>query len=777
VQFDHGGTTTGPNDLQNYPVITAATPGSTTTVSGSLNAVASTTYTLDFYADPSPDISFYGPGKTYLGSTTVTTDANGNATFTVTLSAATSTNEWITATATDPNGNTSEFGGDRQLPFTMPVLSTTAWTSIGPSPIAQSPAYTGPVMSGRIVFGMPDPTNPNVMYVEADGGGVWKTSDWQDVSPVWTPLTDTQASTYTGYYTYQGLAFFQGNPNIVYAIAQGPGGGVLKSTDGGSTWTLLGSSVFNQASLGSIAVDPTNSNNLYVSVWYGPNANSGGVYKSTDGGKTWTNGTARFHTGSASDVVMDPTNPSILFAGLVQDFNTPATDGIYESTDAGKTWTLLSNGDLSGAAVGYSIRLAIAPSNHNTIYATIFDPALGNGPVGLPHRYVSTNGGSSWTALASLSTGEDYRYGHVVLAVDPSNARTVYVNGDHTLYESTDGGNTWNLLNNAEDPNTGFFDNSGNFILVGDHGIYLTGATASTFLNKQGNLQTSEFYTITLDPTNANLVYGVAQDQFQAVKYNGYPVWTALAPVSPSATDGTGETGKILVSPASPNRLYHYTPANQSTFLYRSDEGGATWTDKGTGIDTSLFGFNLAYAAQKSFVMDPTNSDRLLVGTNMVYETTNDGDQWKAISGILSPSSNVADQYIVRLAIAPSAPNTIYAATADGRLFVTTNDGGQWTEIDSGLPVDSFDQIGAIQVDPNNANHVFIAATRGANTVFGPLHVWQTTNGGTSWASITGNLPATDFTTDLVVDWRFSTPVLCAGTARRVHRSLNTGSS
>jgi hypothetical protein len=778
VQFDHGGSTTGPNNLQNYPVITAATAGSTTTVSGSLNAVASTTYVLDFYANPGHDISYYGPGTTYLGNTTVATDSKGNATFTnVPLSTMTSAGQWITATATDPNGNTSEFSGDRQLPFTLPVLSTTAWTSLGPSPIAQSPDFTGPVMSGRVVFGMPDPTNNNVMYLEADGGGVWKTTDWQDPSPIWTPLTDTQKSSFTGYTTYHGLAFFKGSTNIVYAVAQGPGGGVLKSTNGGSTWTLLGNSVFNQASLGSIAVDPNNSNNLYVSVLYGTNGySSGGVYKSTDGGKTWTDTTVSKHNGAATDVVMDPMNSSILFAGLVLDTSTPANNGIYESTDAGMTWNLLSNGVLSGANVGAGIRLAIAPSDHNTVYATIYNLSfLGNPGVGYPDRYVTTNGGGLWSELPrpmrNNQPDQDGRTGHTLLTVDPHNSQIVYINGDHTVYQSTDGGSTWMLLNEVEDPNAGFFDNSGNFILVGDHGIYLTGATPSTFVNKQGNLQTSEFYTITLDPNNPNVVYGIAQDQFQPLKYNGYPVWTAMA-LPAGVTDGTGETGKILVSPANSNRLYDYVPANKSTFILRSDDGGATWVDMGAGIDTSQAGFLLAYASQKAFVMDPKNADRLIVGTNMVYETINDGQTWTSITGNLPTTS-----YVTALAIAPSAKKTIYAATADGHLYVTINDGGSWAEIDSGLPVDTFDQIGAIQINPNNSQRVYIAATGSRGAVFGPLHVWQTTNGGTNWTSITGNLPSTTFVTDLVVDWRFSTPVLYAGTARGVYRSLNKGTS
>jgi len=294
VQVNHAGTTTGPNNLQNYPLITGGTPGSTTLVSGVLNSLPSTIYTLDFYASTTPDITFYGPGQRYLGSTTVTTDATGTANFSASLSASTSTSDWVTATATDPTGNTSEFSGDRQLPMSATTLSTTSWTQLGPMTIAQSPEFSGPVMSGRVETAVPDPTNPNVMYLAADGGGVWKTTNWLSVSPTWIPLTDAQPSTVTGSgdLAYKSLVVFPGNPSIIYAAVAGPGGGILKSTDGGQSWTLLGNSVFDSVAFGSLVVDPNNSNNLFVTVWYGPNSNSGGVYKSTDGGVTWSNTTA-----------------------------------------------------------------------------------------------------------------------------------------------------------------------------------------------------------------------------------------------------------------------------------------------------------------------------------------------------------------------------------------------------------------------------------------------------------------------------------------------------
>ncbi len=779
VQVNHAGATSGPNNLQNYPLITGGTPGSTTVIQGVLNSLPSTSYTIDFYANSTPDITLYGPGQRYLGAISVTTDATGTANFSASLAAATSTSDWVTATATDPSGNTSEFCGDRQLPYATPALSTSTWTQLGPDAVAQSPEYTGPVMSGRIETAAPDPANPNIMYVAADGGGVWETTDWLSTSPTWTPLTDSQSSTVTGSgdYTFNALVVYPGNPSILYAAAAGPGGGILKSTNGGQSWTLLGNSVFDQVAFGSLAVDPNDSNTLYVTVLYGPNSDSGGVYKSTDGGVTWTNTTASIHTGWASDIEMDPNDPLTLYAGLTQDTVNSATNGLYESTDGGGMWTQLSGGLPTGSAVGDSIRVAVAPSSPQTVYATVFESADG-----LPHRFRSTDGGAAWTALPTLPTDEEDRYWHIMLAVDPNNPQVLYVNGDHTVYVSTNGGSTWSTspINDSEDPVGGYFDDSGDLILTGDHGIYRVtnvGDTNYTFYNKQGNLSTSEFYTLTLDPTNADIVYGLAQDQFAPLKYTGYPVWNSTGQ-APGGTDseGVGEIGKILVDPASPNQLYQYAPNDPDSFILSSSDGGATWTDAGSGIPTTLVGYGLGYASQKAFVMDPTNPQRMLVGTNEVYETTNGATMFNAISPVLSPSMNLSDQYITALAIAPSLPNTIYAATADGRMFVTQNDGTAWTEVDMGLPKDSYDQIVSIQVDPNDANRVFIVPGRFPTNVFGSAHVWMTTSGGASgWTDISGNLPPEDWTNSIAVDWRPATPVLYVATARGVYQSADLG--
>jgi hypothetical protein len=613
-----GGSTTGPNRWQNYPVIKTASPGSTTAVAGTLNSVANMTFTLDFYASPTPDPSFFGQGQRYLDSATVTTDATGNAAFAVNLSAPTSTGEWITATATDPAGNTSEFSQARQVPAVSFNLNTTTWTPIGPAPIT-APGWELGLAAGRINVAAPDPTNANVMYIGGDNGGVWKTTNWLSQTPTWTPLTDNQPSLALGEHD---LVVFPGNSQILYGAAAGPSGGILKSTDGGASWTYLANALFDQAGFGAVVVNPSDPNNVYVAEASGP---SGGVYRSDDGGQTWVNTTAGVHGGWVSDLVMDPTNPSVLYAGFVYGPG-GVTNGIYKTSDGGVTWTRLTNGVPVGPSAAFT-RLALAPSAPQTVYATVFNPVTGH-----PQRYKTTNGGTAWAPLNPVPNPQEDRTWHVLLAVDPTDPQVIYVNGDHAVYVSMDGGGTWRGIF-GEDPVGGYFDAAGGFLLVGDRGINRTPNRGTTWdPPKHGNLQLTEFYTLTLDPTNLDVAYGIAQDH-NAMKFTGLPVWNYL--VRPD------ETGKFQVDPVNPNRLYAYDPLDKPAdtgFFIRSDDGGVSWVTKATGLDTSLAGdFGLAYATQKSLVMDPGNRHRLVLGIKRVYETTNDADSWTAISPELSP--------------------------------------------------------------------------------------------------------------------------------------------
>jgi len=654
---------------------------------------------------------------------------------------------------------------DRNIPSI--ALNATSWTAIGPAPISGNAELGHP--EGRVEVVAADPTDPSVVYLGGDQGGIWRTTNWLAAGgPTWSPRTDYQSS--LAVRGYHALVVSPSNHLVVYGAVSGTGGGVLKSTDGGTTWTLLGNATFEGHTISALAVDPTTSDVVYA-------ASDNGVFKSTDGGNTWHNQTPAL-SGAFTDLVIDPSHHKTLYAGMIELGSSAA--GIYKSTDGGQTWTPgpLSNGIISGAQVGWTIALAIAPSSPADIYATVFDVDLGNSPDGHASRFHSGDGGAHWNPLTPTPGTFEDRFWHVVLAVDPQHANIVYVNDAYALYSSSDFGQSWNYVSldgsgtNFGDDFVGVtFDKNDNVIAFGDRSIYRLDAGQSQWTGEQGNLQTTEFYDITLDPGNPNRAYGVAQDQFDYLQFSGKKEWDYGA--------SGGEAGKVLVDPAATQNLFVSSPLYDPTqdphpfFVQRSLDGGQTWTTILTPAQTGTQpnDYNLAYATQKSFVMDPNDPNRLFLGTTRVYMTGDAFDQspqWQPISPVLSPSHNVKSQYITALTVAPSNSHIIYAATADGHIWAGLFNGLAWTwsEADDGLFGTANGPVVDIRVSPTDPQTLFVV-TQGS----GGKNIWYTFSGGVAqpfvgWTLVSGNFPTNLTPECLFVDWRYSPMTLYVGTDR-----------
>jgi photosystem II stability/assembly factor-like uncharacterized protein len=796
---DRGDGDTGPNLLQNDPVILSAGPGSSTTVTGTLNSTAGTTFTLDFYASTAPDRSRYGQGERYLGSAPVTTDAAGNATFSLSLPAAGGPGEWLSATATDPFGNTSEFSQARPRPTAPLALSPSRWTAVGPAPIAATGYAGGQPFSGKINAVAADPTDPDIIYIGASLGGVWKTING---GKTWTPLTDNQASQSVG-----ALALAPSNPDVIYAGTGDTtysgnayyGRGLLKSTNGGATWTLLANNLFDRRAISKIVVDPSNPAVVYLATGAGVVNGLGGnvgVWKSTDGGTTWTNLTTSIaninpNEDLFSTLLMDPGDPThqTLYtavcspAGQYFGFSTGA--GVYKTTDGGTTWTRLGGGMLGGVTVG-NVQLALCAGAPQTVYASVVSTGqAGSPPYGdLLEMLKSTDGGSSWTKLTppDYFAPEHQGWFDTTLAVDPSGANVVFAGagaGTNTFIESRDGGASWTDVSLGSPPSPDTFANSaphadhhgigfdasGRLLDGDDGGLFrldnpLPGSVQWTDLN--GNLQITQFTGIALDPTDPNIAYGGSQDNGTAV-FNGALGWTALR---------GGDGGFVRVDPNNPATIYHtyqWDSGNiQPDALERSDDGGATWVAKTTGINPSD-----ATSFYPPYRIDPSDSARLLLGTNRVYESSNHADSWAAISPVLSSNPNTYYQEITALAVAPSSGSTIYVATADGHIFVTQNDGGTWQAGDIPGISTNYGHIADLEVDP--ANSLVAYAVRDQfNDPTRVGHVFRTTDGGQTWSDVSGNLPDLP-TYALAIDPR--TGALYAGNDNGVYLSVNAGAS
>jgi len=649
------------------------------------------------------------------------------------------------------------------------TLSTSNWTPIGPAPL-DTAGGLGPI-SGRIEAAAPDPTNAKVLYVGGNNGGIWKNIN----PPGWVPLTDFQPSLNFG--GYHPLIVHPANPDLILGAVSGPGAGILQSTDAGTSWQLLANSQFEGASLGSLAVHPTDTSLLYLSAGWR------GVWTSTDGGVTWTQLSA-LPGGNATDVIIARFNPKYLYAGVVgNNAANIAQNGVYQSTDGGATWAPMS-GLPSGAALGINpaagaVRLE-SGSGVGVVYASILttSPLVPPQSVTAVQRFKTTDGGTTWKALNPSGGSLEARSWHLLLAVDPKDDKHIFANDAYSLWESTDSGKKWaqadvgigwlSFINHFDWVNMAFDANT-NAIATADQGVFRYNLPKGTWTSLIGNLQVSEFYTITLDPNSREVVYTVGQDIF-AQKFTGSIEWNVIE-------GSINETGKILVDPHNSSQLCASNPLDIKNLVRQSSDAGASWTTifsksqlsvafqtlyakqaGGSGGD-----YTFAYAAQKAFAMDPTNPARVLFGADQVFESTNIGSAsptWTPISGTLS--LDPSNPFVISLAIAPSDPNTVYAATQDGHLWVTYNDGLAWTECDSGLSGNVLD----VRVDPLERTHAF--AVTGND-------VWQLSPPGVSWSKITGNIPGYLGLKTIFVDWRGAVPRLFVGTNRGVYQSANLG--
>ncbi len=676
----------------------------------------------------------------------------------------------------------------RDLPSSSIPLSTTNWTALGPAPLlsAQTPGNFN--VSGRAAGLAVHPTNPDVVYIGSAGGGVWKTTNSTATNPTWAPLTDNQASPFIG-----SVTLAPSNPNIVY-VGTGEeelralsfyGKGVLKSTDGGTNWTLLGSSVFDRTVIGNIVVHPTDANIVFAA-----NGNHGtdcdptkqtGVYRSTDGGVNWTNiTTAISTTEDFTDLEPDPTNPNIMWAGVGTRLGS-TVNGVYRTTNAlaaTPTWTLISNLPF-GTTVGRT-EIAVAPSNNQVIYVEMANPSTGM----LFGWFQSTNGAASWTDRTAVAPNTDRMWFCLNLLVDPTNANIVYSSGTTQLSRSTNGGANWTSINSGADgkgphvDHHGFaMDSAGRFLLVSDGGAWrYTPSTnlwanlngINTSRNVTGAINTIQFMGIAISPTDPDFVLGGTQDN-GLVRFSDSLGWTL-----PEGGDG----GDVITDPFNASRMWRANPVGSygaGGYVRRSIDGGASWVAIVTGITNTA-----AAAFYPPMAADPGTLDRVFMGTNVLNVSTDGGTNWGRLAGDTFTFPNE----IRAIGIGPTSSGTIYVscgASADGKasaytadqVFVTTNNGVTWIQRtpQAGNDIQNF------AVDPTNSN---IAYAVSANFSATGDNIWRTTNAGVTWTSISSTLidaPFYDVLLDPGATSGSGDDILYVSGDQGVYRSIDLGTN
>jgi hypothetical protein len=627
----------------------------------------------------------------------------------------------------------------------FPAPTPTGWVALGPASLSAA----GIPIAGRVSGLAADPTDANTFFVAAAGGGVWKTTNG---GTSYTSLTDTQSTLSMGsiavapsnhlkIYAGTGEANNSGDSNF--------GLGILVSNDGGTTWTLSTgpSGVFQRVAVGKIAIDPTNANIAYAAVgdvvFNGFCCSNTGIFKTTDGGTTWTNTTTSIDASySWSDVVVDPNTPTTIYAAHGDIYAQNSTNGVYRSTNSGTTWSLLG-GAMNGSSTG-RFALAVATSastlGQHVLYVAIAqNVSTGNGQLLAVQR--SDNADAATPTFTTLSSTPNFSSGGQgwydwVIGVDPSNASNIYAAGslnyntntDHVV-RSTDKGVTWTDITTVAgvEPHTDShamtFDTSNRLILGSDGGVFRFDPTVPSWTNLNSNLNTIQFTGIGQHPTLASTIVGGSQD-------NGTELTTGS--LNWASVDG-GDGGYSQISQTNPSICYSNHPIGSfgtNGFLQGSSDGCKTFHSITPTISNSnRFNF------YSPIFVDPTNGNRIFLGGDGIYESTNAGVAWT------KHSSPAPSAQIDSIAVLPGGA-TIYVAAggyyaSTSLIYVSTDDGTTWAT--RSLPVSG--HVQEVDLDPNDATgNTAVAVINRFNGADGT--VYRTTNAGVAWTNISGNLPA-----------------------------------
>ena len=647
----------------------------------------------------------------------------------------------------------------------------------------------GPERGGRVTTVTGVPSQPQTFYMGSTGGGVWRTTD---AGHTWVNLTDGQIPVGS----MGAIEVSQSDPNVIYAGTGSSkirsnvsiGHGIYKSTDAGKTWSFIGLRDVGQ--IATVRVDPTDPNLVYVAALgnpFVPNADRG-VYRSTDGGKTWKKVLFLSDEIGAADLELQPGTPKTIFASMWHGQRKPWTiisgareGGIYKSTDGGDTWTKLAGG-LPHELFGRS-NVAIPAVSPNRIYALI-EAKPGSG------LYRSEDAGATWTLIngsGSLITRPFY---YTTLGVDPNNADIVYV-GDEGWFRSVDGGKTFRP---AQAPHGDHHDvwinprNSQYMIQSNDGGANVSldgGVSWSTQLNQP----TAEIYQVAIDNQYPYRVYGAQQDNTTVIV--------------PSLALGNGqdfrvgpgcETGPIIPSAANPDLVYGSCKGQFSQLNLPTNNEKQYWIG-----GESLYGHggeDITYRFQRVSPMEVSPHDPKVVyyGSQYVHRTRDGGVTWTRLSPDLTAhppgTQGASGEPITRDATGEEVYSTLYSirespvqkgliwtGSNDGLIYVSRNDGETWTNVTPNtLPPGG--RVQNIEPSPHRAGTAYVAYYRFLLGDFAP-YIYRTDDFGKTWTRLTDgtNGIAKDEPTRVVREDPDRANLLYAGTEFGMYMSFDNGAN
>ena len=615
----------------------------------------------------------------------------------------------------------------------------------------------GPALtSGRIVDLAVHPTNQNVWYVAAASAGIWKTTNH---GTSFTSIFDNYGS-----FSTACVELAPSNPNTVWVgtgennnqRAVSYGDGVYKSLDGGKSFTNMGLKLSEH--IGNIIIHPTDENTVWVAA-YGPVWSKGGergVYKTTDGGKTWERTLFISEETGVSEIAIDPKNPNILYAAAHQRRRHEWTyigggpeSALYKSTDGGKTWREISSG-LPKGEMG-RIGISVSPADENYVYAII------EGKNDKGGFFKSTNKGESWSKMSGFSTSGNY-YQEIIC--DNTNKDKVFIM-DTWLHHTTDGGKT--IVGTGEDKKhvdnhcIWVNPNDPNHWLVGcDGGLYETFNHAKDW-KYYDNLPIIQFYKVATDNKAPFYnIYGGTQDNNSMGGPSATINNAGILNSDWYITNG-GDGFESAIDPTDPTIAYAESQYG-GLVRYNTISGEKISIQPLPGKDEAGYRWNW----DAPLLISPHDPKTLYFAANKVFKSTNKGDDWQTISpdltqqidrnklkvmgqvwsmeSVMKNASTTIYGNIIALDESPKKKGLLYAGTDDGCIQVSENDGSNWTKYTTFTGVPQNTRVNMICASLHNENVAFAVFNNHRSGDFKP-YIFKTSDKGKTWTSIAGNLP------------------------------------
>jgi photosystem II stability/assembly factor-like uncharacterized protein len=618
----------------------------------------------------------------------------------------------------DAYGKAYEQRNEKRKIYGFANTSAMPWVNIGPTP-GFYPGYSN--ISGRMTSVRYDPVNANTIYVGGAFGGIWKSTDGGNN---FFPITDFEVSLSTG-----SIFIDPSNTNIIYygtgeATYSGAsyyGRGILKSTNGGNTWTNYTNGLPSLTYCSRIVIRPGFSNQIFAAM------GTSGLYRSTDAGVNWI----QLVSGRCDDIVFAPNGLNAYIVGSGTGYRT--------STDGGATWT--ANSTLT---MGTRNHIAICRSFPAILYCAIYSGSSIT-------TFKSTNSGANFFQIAAGTNFEGSQAWYdFYMHVNPFDPDYAYV-GSIDIWRTTNGGTSFQNITNGysggivhvDQHNMDFHPtNSNELFAVNDGGVWKSTNRGTNWINLNNNISITQFYRIAADPSNHNHVLGGTQDN-GTQRTLGTLNWTAAF---------GGDGGEVCFHLQNPQYILGET---QNNGVRRSTNGGSSWSSATSGLSGTG-------AWVGPLISHPSTPTVFYTARQLIFKTTNWASSWFSL-----PSAGLSGT-IRELAISRTNPNIIYA-TSGSTIYKSTDEGSTFTNVTSGLPSRT---ITSVYVHPDSQNVVVISYSG-----FGAGKVYKTTNGAASWINISGDLPDSPTNDVLIYYPGVSTSVLFCAMDIGVFRTSNYGNN